>query len=216
MRLPTPARRKLLAAALVLAAPVVGFPLVRPSIERAVRARLDRQARALGLSDTIGTVHLTPGLSLEIGDVVVEKPGRVRILTHSVVVGPRLSPLGLVGRAAHVVTGRVLAELPGGVRLAFEPADWVVESRWREVVGEGVSIAEVIEARRASRGARPDHGEERARLMAGVAFVFLDELPSTEDLAFAAIAGNWKPVYLDLVRLDSTDDPDLDLAIGAR
>ncbi|MCG6924109.1 MAG: transglycosylase domain-containing protein [Acidobacteria bacterium] len=154
MRLPTPARRKLLAAALVLAAPVVGFPLVRPSIERAVRARLDRQARALGLSDTIGTVHLTPGLSLEIGDVVVEKPGRVRILTHSVVVGPRLSPLGLVGRAAHVVTGRVLAELPGGVRLAFEPADWVVESRWRDrriALQGGGEVLEITVAR--DRGA---------------------------------------------------------------
>ena len=132
MRLPIPARRKLLAAAVALAAPVVGFLLIRPSIERAVRTRIGREARALGLSDTIGTVRLTPGLSLELGDIVVEKPGRVRVLSRSVVVGPRVSPLGLVGRAACVATGPILVELPGGVRLDLEPADWVVESRWRD------------------------------------------------------------------------------------
>ena len=100
--------------AIALAAPVVGFLLFRPAIERAARSRIEREARALGLSATIGAVRLTPWLSLELGDVVVEDPGRVRVLSRSVVVGPRLSPLGLVGRAAHVATTRVLAELPGG------------------------------------------------------------------------------------------------------
>ena len=131
MRLPIPARRTLLAAAIALAAPVVGFLLVRPAIERAARTRIEREARALGLSATIGTVRLTPWLSLELGDVVVEYPGRVSVRSRSVVVGPRLSPLGLVGRAVHVATTGVLADLPGGVRLDLAPADWVVESRWR-------------------------------------------------------------------------------------
>ena len=97
-----------------------------------MQARIEREARALGLSATIGSVRLTPWLSLELGDVVVENHGRVRVLSRSVVVGPRLSPLGLVGRAAHVATARVLADLPGGVRLDLAPADWVVESRWRD------------------------------------------------------------------------------------
>jgi hypothetical protein len=132
VRLPTPARRTLLAAAIALAAPVVGFLLIRPAIERAARTRIEREARALGLSATIGAVRLTPWLSLEIRDVVVENPGCVRVLSRSVVVGPRLSPLGLVGRAAHVATTRVVADLPGGVRLDLAPADWVVESRWRD------------------------------------------------------------------------------------
>jgi len=131
VRLPTPARRTLLAAAIAVAAPVVGFLLIRPAIERAARTRFEREARALGLSATIGAVRLTPWLSFELGDVVVENPGRVRVLSRSVVVGPHLSPLGLVGRAAHVATTRVLADLPGGVRLDLAPADWVVESRWR-------------------------------------------------------------------------------------
>ncbi len=129
MRLPTRARRNLLAAAVALAAPVVGFLLGRPAIERAARTRVEREARAVGLSVTIADVRLTPWLSIELGDVVVEKPGRVRLLSRSVVVGPRLSPLGLLGRAARVATARVLADLPGGVRLELAPADWVVESR---------------------------------------------------------------------------------------
>ena len=58
------------------------------------RRRVEREARALGLSVTIGDVRLSPWLSIELGDVVVEKPGRVRLLSRSVVVGPRLSPLG--------------------------------------------------------------------------------------------------------------------------
>jgi hypothetical protein len=132
VRLPTPARRTLLAAAIGLAAPVVGFLLVRPAVERAARARIEREARALGLSATIGAVRLTPRLKLELGDVVVEIPGRARVLSRSVVVGPRLSPLGLVGRAAQVATTRVLADLPGGVSLDLAPADWVVESRGRD------------------------------------------------------------------------------------
>ena len=131
MRLSTPARRTLLATVVALAAPVLGFFLVRPAIERAAKARIEREARALGLSATIGAVRLTPWLSLELGEIVVENHGRVRIQSRSVVVGPRLSPLGLVGRAAHVAATRVLADLPGGIRLDLAPADWVVESRSR-------------------------------------------------------------------------------------
>ena len=145
MRLPTPARRTLLAAAIAVAAPVVGFLLIRPAIERAARTRIAREARALGLSATIGAVRLTPWLSLELGDVVVENPGRVRVLSRSVVVGPRFSPLGLVGRASHVATTRVLADLPGGIGLDFAPADWVVESRWRDRRIALLSRGEVLE-----------------------------------------------------------------------
>ncbi len=145
MRLPIPARRTLLAAAIALAAPVVGFLLVRPAIERAARTRIGREARALGLSATIGAVRLTPWFSLELIDVVVEDPGRVSVRSRSVVMGPRLSPLGLIGRAVHVATTAVLADLPGGVRLDLAPADWVVESRWRSSSIALLSQGEVLE-----------------------------------------------------------------------
>ena len=161
MRLPTPARRTLLAAAIALVAVVVGFLLVRPAIERGARARIEHEARALGLSATIGAVRLTPGLSLELGDVVLENPGRVRVLSRFVVVGPRLSPLGLLGRAVHVATTRVLAELPGGVRLDLAPADWVVESRWKSRRIALLSRGETLEIT-VSRSSGVLHVEARA------------------------------------------------------
>jgi hypothetical protein len=131
VRFATPARRTLPAAALALAGPVVGFVLLRPSIERGARTLVQREARALGLSAAIGALRLTPWLLLELGDVVVENSGRVRVLSRSVVVRPRLSLLGLVGRAAHVATAQVLADLPGGVRLDLGPAEWASRSRSR-------------------------------------------------------------------------------------
>ncbi len=132
MRLPIPARRALLAVGIALALLVIGLILARPTIEGAVRARIEREARALGLSATVGGCRLTPRLSLELDEIVLEAPGRVRVLARAVVVGPRLSLLGVVGRAAHVATSEVRVDLPGGVRLDLARAEWVVESRWRK------------------------------------------------------------------------------------
>jgi len=84
-----------------------------------------------------------------------------------------------------------------------------IESRWSAVVGEGITLAQVLEARRASASRSSDRREVLGRIMAGAAFVFLEELPSTEELAFGALAGGWKPLCDDLMRLDSVDDVDL-------
>jgi hypothetical protein len=132
VRLQTPARRVILVAGIALSLSVAGLLLARPSIEGAVRALIERETRALGLSATIGACRLTPRLSLELDEIVVEAPGRVRVLAPRLVVGPRLSLLGVVGRAAHVTTSEVRIDLPGGVRLDLAPAEWVVESRWRK------------------------------------------------------------------------------------
>jgi hypothetical protein len=48
--------------------------------------------------------------------------------------------------------------------------------------------------------------------LAGAAFVFLQDLPPTEDLAFAALAGGWQPLRADLLRLDEVDEVDLGMA----
>jgi hypothetical protein len=132
VRLPSPARWALLAAGIAVALSVSGFLVARPAIEGAVRARIEREARGLGLAATVGACRLTPRLSLELDEIVVEAPGRVRVLARRVVVGPRLSLLGVLGRAADVTTSELLADLPGGVRLDLAPAEWVVESRWRK------------------------------------------------------------------------------------
>jgi hypothetical protein len=87
-----------------------------------------------------------------------------------------------------------------------------VEGRWHSVCGEKTTLLQVLEARRSTRsGARYDRNV-LPRIIAGAAFVFLEDLPPPEDLAFAALAGGWKPLRDDLIRLDAIDDVDLGVA----
>src|SRR5512139_3195095 len=94
-----------------------GFVLLRPAAEAGARARIERQASRLGLSTTLGSVHLAPSLTLELRDVVLESAGGVRLMTHAAAVRPRLSLRGLLGRAAVVSLARTVVELPAGAQL---------------------------------------------------------------------------------------------------
>ena len=88
-----------------------------------------------------------------------------------------------------------------------------VETRWKAVVGEA-TLAQVLSARRETRG---EAGYDRGvlpRFVAGTAFVFLQELPPAHDLAVAALSGGWKPLHRELSRLDGMDDVDLGVALG--
>jgi hypothetical protein len=131
-----PAVRRTATAAgllLTLAATVAGsLYAARPAIEDRLRLRIAREARARGLAATLGDVRLR-GVSLELREVVLEGSGGVRVLCREARVRPRLSWLGLAGRAASVDLGRVVVELPAGMRLALEPSRWVAESRWRDL-----------------------------------------------------------------------------------
>ncbi len=84
-----------------------------------------------------------------------------------------------------------------------------IEAKWQEVVGEGTTLVQVLEAKRTSAKNSDDSRAVLARLIAGAAFVMMEELPSTEDLTFGALAGGWQPLHKDLVRLDGVDDVDL-------
>jgi hypothetical protein len=88
-----------------------------------------------------------------------------------------------------------------------------VETRWKSVCGERTTLRDVLEARRAVRDAGPTRRETLKRIMTGAAFVFLEELPSAEDLAFAALAGGWAPLRDDLLRLDAIDEVDLGMPV---
>ena len=90
-----------------------------------------------------------------------------------------------------------------------------VETKWKAVVGEGTTLAQVLEAKTASAKQSNDGRQAVARLLAGAAFVMMEDLPSTEDLTFAALAGGWQPIFQDLARLDGVDDVDLDDATAA-
>src|SRR5262249_31702913 len=85
-----------------------------------------------------------------------------------------------------------------------------VETRWKDVCGEGVTLAQVLNARRTNRAdGRYRRESSLPNFVAGAAFVFLEELPPPEDLAYAALAKGWAPLRDDLVRLDPVDDVDL-------
>lgn len=95
------------------------------------------------------------------------------------------------------------------VRSAHPERAKAVETRWKETCGERTTLREVLEARRTSRSTGRYERDVLPRIVAGAAFVFLQELPPAEDLAFAALAGGWQPLHADLLRLDSVDDVDL-------
>ena len=84
-----------------------------------------------------------------------------------------------------------------------------VESRWRSVCGDATTIAQVIQARRSAGSSGRYARESLPRFLAGAAFVFLEDLPPAEDLAYAALAQGSAPLRDDLLRLDAIDDVDL-------
>ncbi len=89
-----------------------------------------------------------------------------------------------------------------------------VETRWKGVCGETTTLHQVLEARRSTRSSGHYDRNVLPRFIAGAAFVFLQDLPPAEDLAFAALAGGWQPLHQDLLRLDDVDDVDLGVAMS--
>jgi hypothetical protein len=89
-----------------------------------------------------------------------------------------------------------------------------VEARWKAVCGEKTTLHQVLEARRATRGSARYRRDVLNRFIAGAAFMFLEDLPPPEDLAFAALADAWGPLREDLLRLDGQDDVDLGMPVG--
>ncbi|MEK7316711.1 MAG: hypothetical protein AAB011_11045 [Candidatus Eisenbacteria bacterium] len=84
-----------------------------------------------------------------------------------------------------------------------------VETRWKSVCGDATTLAQVIQARRSAGSSGRYARESLPRFLAGAAFVFLEDLPPAEDLAYAALAQGSAPLRDDLLRLDAIDDVDL-------
>lgn len=87
-----------------------------------------------------------------------------------------------------------------------------VETRWKDVCGDGTTLRQVLEARRAAQSSGQYRREALARFATGTAFVFLQELPPPEDLAYNALADGWSSLHHELLRLDPVDDVDLGMA----
>jgi hypothetical protein len=67
----------------------------------------------------------------------------------------------------------------------------------------------VIDARRACANRPVEHAAVLARYASGAAFMMIEELPSTEELAQASLYSAWSSVHKSLVALDAVDDVDL-------
>jgi len=89
-----------------------------------------------------------------------------------------------------------------------------LETRWKNVCGESTTLQQVLVARRETRGGGSWDQGTLARIAAGTAFVFLQELPPAQELAMAALAHGWHPLQKELARLDGMDDVDLGVALG--
>ena len=87
-----------------------------------------------------------------------------------------------------------------------------VESRWKSVCGDATTLVQVLEARRSTKGSGRGAREALPRIAAGAAFVFLEELPSAEELAYTALTESFSPVRGDLLKLDQVDDAELTVA----
>jgi len=83
-----------------------------------------------------------------------------------------------------------------------------LETRWKAVVGDGATLSQVLEAKRTS--GRESSSTAMARVLAGAAVVLLEGLPSTEELALAALTSGWTTVRQDLVSLDVIDDVEIE------
>ncbi|HTM58594.1 MAG TPA: hypothetical protein VL123_09290 [Candidatus Udaeobacter sp.] len=125
--------------------------------------------------------------------------------TSARVVWTSFSPEGDLGSYA-LVSDLVRAARPDRAR--------EVESKWKEVCGENTTLQQVLEARRSNRSAGHYDRDALPRFMAGAAFVFLQDLPPQNDLAYAALAQGWQPLAKDLMRLDAIDDVDLAMPVA--
>jgi hypothetical protein len=149
----------LVGALAAVAAACAAFVLLRPAVETEARARIEDAARRARLSATLGSVRLTPSLSLELRDVVLENPGGVRLLTREASVRPRLS-FRAPGRATRVSLARTTVALPLGLQLALSPSTWDVDWRSRSVSVRRVEPGEHLELD--VSGGRPGHLQLRA------------------------------------------------------
>jgi len=118
-----------------------------------------------------------------------------------------------------VWTSQTLEGEPSSYSLVSEPVRSAnpdraaqVEKRWAAVCGTGTTIVQVVEERHKSGSAGHSAREALPRIMAGAAFVFLEDLPGADDMAMAALTHGPTPLRDDLLRLDPIDDADLGIA----
>jgi hypothetical protein len=84
-----------------------------------------------------------------------------------------------------------------------------IEFEWQSAMGKTTTVAQVMQARRDCMRQPYDRAAAIGRYAAGAAFVMLEDLPSTQELAQAALMSGWTSVKAALVELDAVDDVDV-------
>ena len=83
------------------------------------------------------------------------------------------------------------------------------ERRWKGDMPGDVALPAFLDRARRERGRSQYKPEYRDWFFpSGPSWVFLDDLPPANDLAFAALAGEWQPAYEALKRLEPLDAAD--------
>jgi hypothetical protein len=104
----------------------------------------------------------------------------------------------------------VLAPPRGAPDVDFDHAQGA-ERRWKGDMPDDVALPAFLERARRERGRSQYRPEYRDWFFpSGPSWVFLDDLPPANDLAFAALAGEWQPAYDALKRLEPLDAADVD------
>ncbi len=151
----------------------LAFVLVRPLVEERARARLQRAASRLGLQATFDGIRLRPWLSLELQGVALANASHgLELTTPEIVLRPRLSLLGLIGRAVRIETAPAVVLLPKGLQLELGASACSVDAgrRGLDVTGSSRTDRVLLRGRPlAELGAldfqlRTETGEEVVRL----------------------------------------------------
>jgi hypothetical protein len=114
----------LLAAGFLLV--VLGAALVRPRVERAVRARVESEAARNGLVASLAAVRVGPWPPLRLAGVRLEKPGAWSFATDEIDVTLRPWGRGLLGRV-RLSLAPVQLRAAAGMTIESAPTRWDVE-----------------------------------------------------------------------------------------
>jgi hypothetical protein len=177
---------------------------------RVVEKSADGEERVRWVEIPIEVVARVRTVTVEVGYEIIATRGGATVAQQTTertssarVVWTSFDPEGEIA-AYHLVAEPLRQADPARVR--------EIEGRWQATCGEKTTLGQVLEARRTTRrDARYDRNV-LPRIMAGAAFVFLEELPPADDLAYAALSGGWQRLHQDLLRLDPIDDVDLGVA----
>jgi hypothetical protein len=120
--------RAAFAAALSLLALAGGAGFwAQPRLERAVRARVEREAARRGWRVQLQEVHVGPWPPLRLEGVRLEKPGAWSLAAETADVSLRAWGRGLLGRA-RLALGRATLSGPAGLAVETQPTAWDVDA----------------------------------------------------------------------------------------